>query len=277
MAQPPEVMACFNALSQYRSSTFDMSTTNNGCLQARMDAMVPYFDACSSSKHPDAFFGFSSGSNYFVSPADMQWYCYTKYGLLLTGDGLPATPPSVEPPAPSPLPSTNSAGSSSTTSSGLSVGVIGGIVAGGVVLIVLIGFFCYRSQSTRKTQAVGDVAFANVARKETQPVYSSGQSVHQSVYSHAQSEESSVQFNNQNQQRSNTSNFPSEKHAGGMNRAGGERAHFSEKSGSSRGFENVNMGNGSSSGQSVQIVYIQPETDAGVALPVVAPPAYKHQ
>ncbi|KAJ3057853.1 hypothetical protein HDU98_006033, partial [Podochytrium sp. JEL0797] len=103
-----------NAHSQYMFSTLIMSTADNGCLQARMDAMIPYFNACSFSVVPNSFFGFNSGnmkmeamhviqtdilppgSNYYYSPADFQWYCYTTYGILLTGKGLPAVPPTVE-------------------------------------------------------------------------------------------------------------------------------------------------------------------------------------
>ncbi|KAJ3074212.1 hypothetical protein HDU98_011869 [Podochytrium sp. JEL0797] len=165
-------VACLNAQSQYQFSTFDAATTNAGCTQAHMDAMIPYFNACSLSVVSDSFFGFSSGSNYYVSPADMQWYCYTKYGLLLTGTGLPATPPATEPAAPVPI------SASQSSSAGLIAGIVIGLLA-----VAGLGYYFYARNKANAAKAAGledGVAFADVAAKPGQQVFASGQS----VYSH---------------------------------------------------------------------------------------------
>ncbi|KAJ3074508.1 hypothetical protein HDU98_011098 [Podochytrium sp. JEL0797] len=197
---------CQNAYSQYTSSTFSMSTTNDGCLQARMDAMIPYFNACSLSVVPDSFFGFKSGSNYYYSPEDFQWYCYTKYGLLLTGKGLPAVPPATEPRDPlAPLPTltgpppppptaaavpaatsgatapsnsnTNNTptGTSSSTSTGLSSGEIGGIVVGVAIGAALFAWWRRRSSAVKQSDIpLSTATFANVPQKSESPSVLSG-------------------------------------------------------------------------------------------------------
>ncbi|KAJ3077169.1 hypothetical protein HDU98_007554 [Podochytrium sp. JEL0797] len=191
---------CLNAESQYSSSTFRMSTANNGCLQTRMDAMIPYFNACSLSVVPDSFFGFKSGNASFHIP------------LIVAR--------SIEPHARRPT-----------------------------------------EEPSRYNQREYD-QYSGPSR---------------SVY---------------NTPATSTNGFPSEKRAGGFNQnraymAQQQQSGPSEKSGRSfdvyaqleqrnrGGASSGSVGAGSTSGGApVQIVYIQPETDAGVTLPVVAPPAY---
>ncbi|KAJ3077173.1 hypothetical protein HDU98_007558 [Podochytrium sp. JEL0797] len=136
-----------------------------------MDAMIPYFNACSLSVVSDSFFGFSSGSNYYVSPADMQWYCYTKYGILLTGSGLPSIPPTAEPNAPVPL--NTSSSKSSPSGVNLSVFAFAGILGAVAVLSFFVGVavcWVFGNRSGKKDGGDSDggvVVFADVGGRRS--------------------------------------------------------------------------------------------------------------
>ncbi|KAJ3077172.1 hypothetical protein HDU98_007557 [Podochytrium sp. JEL0797] len=225
-----------------------MTAANHGCTQAHMDAMIPYFNACSFSEVPDSFFGFSSGSNYYYSPADFQWYCYTTYGLLLTGKGLPATPPTQEPrdplaplptlsapPPPPPAPSTGStspaSGSSSNTvngsdgGGGISVAMIGGIVAGVVVVLCGLGFWWFNnSRNKAKPVVVHPGINTEIVIPPVAPVKDVDSAAVRSILSR-HTDEHSIQVTNQSARplsarhsqtpaSTATSGFPTEKHAG---------------------------------------------------------------
>ncbi|KAJ3028828.1 UNVERIFIED_CONTAM: hypothetical protein HDU68_000791 [Siphonaria sp. JEL0065] len=81
----PATAACFNTIGQYNRAS--LAASGKGfCSQAIMDAMIPYYDACSPV---DSFYGFKSGSNDFSSPLTFQAYCWNTYQIALSGKGLP--------------------------------------------------------------------------------------------------------------------------------------------------------------------------------------------
>ncbi|KAJ3072105.1 hypothetical protein HDU98_004210 [Podochytrium sp. JEL0797] len=75
---------CFLAKSQYDSAWTTASGSQpalDGCYQSVMNALVPYYAACTA---PNNFFGFNSQTSLYPSPDAMQQYCQSAHQINLT-------------------------------------------------------------------------------------------------------------------------------------------------------------------------------------------------
>ncbi|KAI9353592.1 hypothetical protein BDR26DRAFT_848851 [Obelidium mucronatum] len=86
MAQTPS--ACFDTISAYGRARGDAFFGNSDyCAQGVMDAMIPYYNACSNKAQ--SFYGFDSRNSNYDSPQAFQAFCLSKYNIALNGQGLP--------------------------------------------------------------------------------------------------------------------------------------------------------------------------------------------